>query len=259
MARIRSVDESDRNMARFDDVDGHPLSFASPRRNWQSILMIAYVRAGKLRLPFTAAYLMRRPTWWRMTVADRHWLLAAAATISATLGLGAYAHYWQSTATSDIAHLLAAARDRSDAARRESQQAHARAAASQPWWAQLSSTAADAGNRPTARTDPEQLSADALALAPKLNVQVQRLTFAPPLQVSGAPYRSTAVQVEVQGPYADIKRWLSELVARRPHTLAVKSTDWRRGGGANAGAVATDTNFVDATIELRLFEQSVTH
>lgn len=215
--------------------------------------MTAFARAGKPRLPFLAQW----PTWWRLTFSDRQWLLAVAAIIIATLGLGANTHHWQSTKTIDTARLLAAAqRDQAEAARRESQRAHARAVASQPWWTQLSS-AADLGEISTARTAPEQLSADALALAPKLNVQVLRLTFAPPAQVSGAPYRSTAVQVEVKGPYADIKRWLSELLARRPHTLAVKSTDWRRSGGVDAGTAASNTNTIEATIELRLFEQSV--
>lgn len=214
--------------------------------------MTAFAHVGKPRLPFLA----RWPAWWRLSMSDRQWLLAAVAIIVAMLGFGTWVHHWQSATTTDTAHLLSAAqRDQTEGARRESQEARERATAPRPWWAELSSSA-DRGEVSSARSAPEQLSADALALAPRLNVQVQRLTFAPPAQLSGAPYRSTVVQAEVKGPYADIKRWLSELLARRPHTLAVKSTDWRRTGGAEAGAATADANMIEATVELRLFEQS---
>ena len=212
--------------------------------------MTALTDLGKLRLPF----LEQRPTWWRLVDVDRRWLLASAGVIATMLALGGFAHHWQSTQTTDTAAQLAAAqRNQTEATQRAAQQAAARAGQPQPWWTKLSSSAATA--EPTPRTAPEQLSADALALAPKLNVQVLRLTFTPPAQVTGAPYRSTTVQAEVKGPYADIKRWLSELLARRPHTLAVKSTDLRRGTGPDAAAAAgAATDPIEATIELRLFE-----
>jgi len=209
---------------------------------------------ANLALP-RLAFLGRHATWWRFVDADRKWFVATAAVVAATLALGGFAHRWQSATTTDTARLLATTeQDQAEAARRETQQAAARAATPQPWWTKLSSPAATAEHA-TDRTAAEQLSADALALAPKLNVQVLRLTFAPSAQVTGAPYRSTTVQVEVKGPYADIKRWLGELLARRPHTLAVKSTDLRRGtDAAAAGGTAVDP--IEATIELRLFEQA---
>ena len=215
--------------------------------------MTAMTDLGKLRLPF----LEQRPAWWRLVDVDRRWLQASAATIATMLALGALAHHWQSTQTADAAAQLAAAQhDQTEAAQRESQQAAARAGQPQPWWTKLSSSAATA-EPTTPRSAPEQLSADTLALALKLNVQVLRLQFTPPAQVTGAPYRSTTVQAEVKGPYGDIKRWLSELLARRPHTLAVKSTDLRRGTGTDAAtAAATGTDPIEATIELRLFEQA---
>jgi hypothetical protein len=106
------------------------------------------------------------------------------------------------------------------------------------------------------RSPAEQLSADALAFGPQLGVQVQRLTFGSPTHAEGAPYRSTAVQAEVRGSYADIKRWIAELLARRPHSLALKTLDLRRGADANAApAAGTQPGSIEASIEWRLFER----
>jgi hypothetical protein len=190
-----------------------------------------------------------RPVWWWLARLDRHWVLGSGVAAAALLSMGAALGYWQSTETVGVTGALAGIQnDQAEQARHAAQRAHARSAEPQPWWSKLPSTA------PTPRSAAEQLSADALALAPKVNVQVQRLTFASPSQVTGAPYRSTAVQIEVRGAYADIKRWTGELLARRPHALAVKSIDWRRSGVD--AATGTASNATDASIELRLFERA---
>jgi hypothetical protein len=183
-------------------------------------------------------------SWWRLAPGARRatlfGLLAAAALTTAA----ALAWHWQSSALAAAEGAAVAAQDD----QRASQQRAAADAASAllvlpPWWSRLPAVPS------SDRTPVEQLSADALALAPKLGVEVLRVTFAPLPQASGAPYRSTAMQVELRGPYADVKRWLGELLARRPHSLALKSLDVHRTaeGAAQPG--------VEASAELRLYER----
>jgi hypothetical protein len=134
---------------------------------------------------------------------------------------------------------------RADAAQAERKAAEAARAASLvpgPWWMRLPS--ADLHQRNAA----EQLTADALESAPKVGVQVLRLNLAPLPPVVGTPYRSTSVQAELRGHYPDVKRWMADLLARRPDALALKSIDIRRSAGGASPAV-------EASIELRLFER----
>jgi hypothetical protein len=92
------------------------------------------------------------------------------------------------------------------------------------------------------------LTADALESAPKVGVQVLRLNLAPLPTVAGAAYRGTSVQAELRGAYPDVKRWLADVLARRPDALALKSVDLRRASTGTAPGV-------EASVELRLFER----
>ena len=195
--------------------------------------------------------LARSTLWWLLTAADRRWIAGAAigiALLGASVGLLAW---WQERAIGQARReLVEAQREQALAAQQAADSAKARAEVRAPWWTLL--PAAAAGERSAA----EQLSADALALGPELGVQVQRLTFGSPAHAEGAPYRSTAVQAEVRGSYADIKRWIAELLARRPHSLALKTLDLRRGADANVAPVAgAQPGSIEASIEWRLFER----
>lgn len=183
------------------------------------------------------------PAWWRRTAADRQWAwaFAMAAGLMALAGVAA----WQWQALQLHAARQAYETTRAEAAQAERMAAEAARAAllvPGPWWMRLPS--ADLHQRNAA----EQLTADALESAPKIGVQLLRLNLAPLPPVVGTPYRGTSVQAELRGAYPDVKRWLGELLARRPDALALKSIDVRRAsGGASPGA--------EASIELRLFER----
>jgi hypothetical protein len=194
------------------------------------------------------------PWWWRLTAADRRWVTVAAASLGFLLALTAMATWWQLHAYRHVTQQLADAR-RAQAlmAQEADANAKARAQIKPPWWTLV--PASPTGERSAA----EQLSADALALGPKLGVQVQRLTFGSPAHAEGARYRSTAVQAEVRGSYADIKRWIAELLARRPRSLALKTLDLRRALDAGAVSASTQSGSIDASIEWRLFERASEH
>jgi len=200
---------------------------------------------GATRLGAVPHPLARWPAWWRLPVEDRRWIAGAALASGLILLAGGAAWWWQSTARVAARQSLAEAqREQAAAQQRIADAARAAAAASAPWWTLLPTSPAGE------RSPVEQLSADALMLAPKLGVQLQRLSFSPLPATDGAPYRSTTVQAELRGPYPDVKRWLGELLARRPHSVAVKSVDLRR-----AAEDAGPTGAVEASIELRLFER----
>jgi len=189
--------------------------------------------------------LARWPPWWRLLAEDRRWIAGAALACGSILLAAGAAWWWQSTALAAARQSLAEAqREQAAAQQRIADAARAAASAPAPWWTLLP---ASPGSE---RSPADQLSADALMLAPKLGVQLQRMSFSPLPTTDGAPYRSTTVQAELRGPYPDVKRWLGELLARRPHSLAVKSVDLRRGA---EGAVPSGT--VEASVGLRLFEQ----
>lgn len=187
--------------------------------------------------------LARWPSWWRLAADDRWWIGGAAFALGSIALASAAAWLWQTGALTETQQALIDAR-REQAAVQEHATATARAAAPvpPPWWTLLPPSPANE------RAPAEQLSADALALAPKLGVQVLRLSMSPLPPADGAPYRATAVQVELRGPYAEVKRWLAELLARRPRTLALRSIDLRRG------AEGVGTPGIEASVELRLFE-----
>lgn len=206
--------------------------------------MISRLITGALRIAQMAHPLVAWPAWWRLEARDRRWALGAAGIVVALLLAGSLAWWWQSAALRDAQTALTdAQREQAAAQQRAANVARAAASAPAPWWTLL--PAAPVGERSPA----ERLSADALMLAPKLGVQLQRMSFSPLPAVDGAPYRGTAVQAELRGSYADVKRWLGELLARRPHSLAVKSADLRR-----AAEGATSVGAVEASIDLRLFE-----
>jgi hypothetical protein len=191
------------------------------------------------------------PLWWRLAAADRRWIAGAAVSTVLVLASAGMLAWWQDRAIVQARlELSAAEHEQALAAQQAEASAKARSEAKAPWWTLL--PAAPAGERSAA----EQLSADVLALGPQLGVQVQRLTFGAPTHAEGAPYRSTAVQAEVRGSYADIKRWIAELLARRPHSLALKTLDLRRGSDANAAVAANaQPGSIEASIEWRLFER----
>jgi len=185
------------------------------------------------------------PSWWRLDLGARRWI-AAGAIAGVALGTTALlVHQWQETASVGALQSLQSIQRQHVLTVQQAADAFGAAALAPPaWWTLLPAPSV------AERSATEQLSIDALALAPKLGVEVGRLTFAPQPQADGAPYRSIAMQVELRGPYADVKRWLSELLARRPHSLALKSLDVRR-----AGEGATQSG-VTASVELRLYERA---
>jgi len=186
------------------------------------------------------------PAWWCLPAEDRRWIAGAALASGLILLAAGAAWWWQSTALAAARQSLAEAqREQAAAQQRVAHAARSAASAPVPWWTLLPSPLGGE------RSPAEQLSADALMLAPKLGLQLQRLSFSPLPATDGAPYRSTSVQAELRGPYPDVKRWLGELLARRPHSLAVKSVDLRRGA---EGAAQSGSGAVEASIELRLFE-----
>lgn len=180
-----------------------------------------------------------------LTSSARRFVLASAVVAAALAAVTVCAWRWQLVATAEVRQSLTAVQETQALAQQRARAAASAAAMSPvPWWEQLPS-AIDADRNPI-----EQLSADALGVATKLGVEVGRLTFAPQPRANGAPYRSTAMQVELRGPYADVKRWLGELLARRPHSLALKSLDVRRAGEGAAQSGVT------ASVELRLYERA---
>jgi hypothetical protein len=194
--------------------------------------------------------LSNSPWWWRLSATDRRWVAGAAACLALLCSAAAACAWWQSRATAEAQlQLTQAQHEQALAAQRAAQDERARAEAKAPWWTRVPSAAT------AQRSAAEQLSADALALAPKLGVQVQRLTFGAPSHTEGAPYRSTSVQAEVRGSYADIKRWIAELLARRPNALALKSVDLRRGPGDATELTVAQAGSIEASIEWRLFER----
>lgn len=185
------------------------------------------------------------PAWWRLAESDRRWVLGAAALGAAILLSAAAFLLWQGAAGAELRQEQDAYRSKQDRMQqRAAAEARAAASAAAPWWSQIPADKVDQ------RSAAEQLSADALAIAPPLNVQVLRMSMAPMAMAEAAPYRGITVRVELRGTYPDVKRWLSELLARRPHSLGLRSLDLRRGA---EGAAAQG---IEASVELRLFEQA---
>jgi hypothetical protein len=188
------------------------------------------------------------PAWWRLTFSARRFVYASVTLGVAILFAAGFLWRWQAGELATATLGVATAHEETARAQQRAAAAAAGPVASVhlSWWEQL-----PAGNGDTTRSTVEQLSTDALALAPKLGIEVLRVTLAPQPQVSGAPYRSIAMQVELRGPYAEVKRWLGELLARRPQSLVLKSIDLRRTaeGAAQPG--------VDASVELRLYERAM--
>jgi hypothetical protein len=183
------------------------------------------------------------PAWWRLTASDRQWLTAWVMVAGLVASIGILAWRWQVLPLSEAR--LARDSVQEEAARAEQGGAEATRMpqpAKGSWWTRL--PLADHQQRHAA----EQLTADALESAPKVGVQVLRLDLTPLPSVTGTPYRGTSVHAELRGAYPDVKRWLAELLARRPDALALKSIDIRRAANNTAAGV-------EASIELRLFER----
>jgi hypothetical protein len=189
------------------------------------------------------------PAWWRLNAGDRRWALVAGAVTSLFVLAGGFACQRQTVSMVLATQALAEAQQgQAQAQQRLAQAAAIRRAEPLAWWAQLPSATPGLPERSSA----DQFSADALALAPKLGVQVLRLSISQQPAEDAALYRRTAVQVELKGAYGGVKRWLSELLARRPHALALRSLDVRRGSVVDGGGVPAG---IEATVELRLFER----
>lgn len=188
------------------------------------------------------------PAWWQLQSGDRRWAVGGGAALGLLVLVGVVAWHAQAAAMAMAARALAEAQSQQlEAGQRAMQMAAARGEEPQPWWARLASAPVNSRER----SSPEQLSADALALASKVGVRVQRLSMSPQLHDSAAVYRRTVVQVELKGAYADVKRWLSALLARRPSVLALRSMDLRRADVAMGGVADSG---IEATVELRFFE-----
>lgn len=189
-----------------------------------------------------------RLAWWRLHASDRRWVLMCAAALFVLTASGMVAWLTQGAARTSALHALTEAEAKLAESRRIATQ---RAAASvpdrPPWWAQLG-RGNGAGGEGAAT---EKLSADALALADKVGVQVVRMSFSRDQSESPPMYRRTVVQLELKGRYPGVKQLLSELLARRPGVLALRAMDLRRAESSKADAAASD---IDASIELRLFE-----
>jgi hypothetical protein len=184
--------------------------------------------------------------WWQVELRDRRWVMVAAALLGLMVLVGAFAWQWQAAAVAAATEAIAAA-EQAQVQERAAQAAMVRGAEPLPWWAKLPAAAGW-----QERGAAEHLSAEALASAARLGVQVLRLSTSPQPPEGAAPYRRSVVQVEVKGGYADVKRWLSELLARRPHALALRSLDVRRGAVVDGGGAPSG---IEATVELRLFER----
>ncbi|MBN8486841.1 MAG: hypothetical protein J0M20_03765 [Burkholderiales bacterium] len=163
----------------------------------------------------------------------------------------AAATWWQAHASRHLAQQLRRAQsEQAAAAQRAALQVVPPAHHPAPWWATLPTTVADQ------RSAAEQFSADAITLGPAWGVQVLQLSFASPTQADAAPYRKTTVQTQLRGTYVDIKRWLAEMLARRPRTLALESLDLRRVVEANMASNEVPAGLIDVAVEWSLFERA---
>jgi hypothetical protein len=198
------------------------------------------------RGPLAWPHIQRPAWWWQLELHERRWVTGAAALVGLIVVMGVFA--WQRQAAVMVAATQAiTAAQQALVQERAAQAAMVRGAEPLPWWANLP---APVGLQE--RGAAEHLSAEALASAARLGVQVLRLSTSPQPPEGAAPYRRSVVQVEVKGGYADVKRWLSELLARRPHALALRSLDVRRGPVGEGGGLSSG---IEATVELRLFER----
>lgn len=204
--------------------------------------VLATKHQGVLALPR-----LRWPAWWwQIESRERRWVMVAVALLGLMVSVGAFA--WQRQAAAMVAATEAiAAAEQAQVQERAAQAAMVRGAEPLPWWAKLPAAAGW-----QERGAAEHLSAEALASAARLGVQVLRLSTSPQPPEGAAPYQRSVVQVEVKGGYADVKRWLSELLAWRPRALALRSLDVRRGPVGEGGGVSSG---IEATVELRLFER----
>jgi hypothetical protein len=190
---------------------------------------------------------VRLPAWWWLVEShQRRWLIFTSALMGLSVLAGGIVWQRQAASTAMLTKAISAA-ERAVVQERIAQAAIVRVGEPLPWWAMLPAAAGW-----QERGAAEHLSAEALASAARLGVQVLRLSTSPQPPEGAAPYRRSVVQVEVKGGYADVKRWLSELLARRPHAMALRSLDVRRGTVVDGGGVPAG---IDATVELRLFER----
>lgn len=183
--------------------------------------------------------------WHRLAAVDRRWALTVTVGLLVGLASAGAVSYWQDAQLRNTRRSLDEAFTAS-ALEKSKADALARSSASrpEPWWTLLPTDGSVAhGGR-------DSLTSDAMASGSQLNVRISRMSMSPLPSADGAPYQGVAIQIELRGTYPDIKRWLGELLARRSHSLALKSMDMRRTaeGAAQLG--------VEASIELRLFERS---
>lgn len=168
----------------------------------------------------------------------------ALAAVAALFSAGAVGYWWQLQAERSTQAALGEFRQQLAAAEKATVEVAGTAASKPlPWWTEL--RAPVVGEKALA----EAVAAEALTSASKLSLQAVRVSLSEVDHLNGAPYRSATLRAELRGSYSDIKHWLSEVLARRPHSLALRSMDLRRAAdGSSAPSV-------EASVELRLFER----
>ena len=186
------------------------------------------------------------PAWWRLSRSARRDTMIALVAVAALFLAVAVGCWWQLHAERSAQEALGGLKQDLAVVEKAAAEATRKMASGPlPWWTHL--RAPVVGEKTLAET----VATEALSLASKLELQTGRVSLSEVEHVTGAPYRSVTLRAELRGPYSDIKRWLSEVLARRPYSLALKSIDTRR---AADGAVEPR---VEATVELRLFERTV--
>lgn len=182
--------------------------------------------------------------WYRLAAPDRAALRSAAFGLAVGCLLCGGLWGWQRVHLNDAWRLLL--RAKADATE-ENAKAHALMRAASPlpasWWGLLPSESA------IAHSGPDSLTSVAMVAAKDLHIRIVRMSFSALPRTGGAPYSAVAVQVELRGAYSDLKRWLDEVLSRRPRALVLRSIDLRRAA-ENAAQPS-----VEASVELRLFER----
>lgn len=181
--------------------------------------------------------------WHQRATRDRVWLIWCAAGLFALVSSMAAVAYWQHLHLRAVESALSAMAQERAAPGTGDDAKTAVLVRSAPWW---HAVARRASSEPTT---PSLVAAQVTAAIAQNTLRLSRLELGPQPQATGAPYRTTPMSLQVEGPYPEIKVWLAELLARHPGRLAVMSIELRR--------VADDsTSPVQAQIQLLAFDSS---
>lgn len=183
--------------------------------------------------------------WWRLHPSDRQWLGIGAVAASGLAAFGLAFLAWQQAELDIARQRLTEAQEAHTTARRMSAGAAKAGPAPLPWWDLLPVHA----RRPGA-TAEGRLGHDVLMAASAQELRVNAMRFSNSSHVPGSPYRTTALRVELIGPYPSVKGWLREVLGRRPHDLVLRSLDIRRPEPDKGSSRS-----VEATVELGLLER----